>query len=183
MVFTFLVVKVLGVVYFLRDSASFIRRARRGFVARKRLFMAGMFCVRHYIPKLSAVRHEVSLKITEEAPRSILHNEPSNVLFVVLVGRINVVEKVAYRLHVLFVGTTCGNMKVHRATIRTGPPLIHVVARFVPTGVRASVCSAVVAIIAVTVLRPRFYEQVLTRLHTQIIGRGYLVKRQGEVCG
>ena len=47
-------------------------------------------------------------------------------------------------------------MVVHRATIRTGPPLIHVVARFVPTGARASVRSTVVAIIAVTVLRPRF---------------------------
>ena len=53
--------------------------------------------------------------------------------------------------------------------------------RSVPTGVRASVCSAVVAMNAVTVLRPRFYEQVLTRLHRQIIGQGYLVKRQDEL--
>ena len=40
---------------------------------------------------------------------------------------------------------------VHQTTIRTRPPLIHVIARFAPTGVRTSVCPAVVTVIAVTV--------------------------------
>ena len=136
-----------------------------GFYARKRLFMAGIFRVRHCIPKLSAIRLEVSLQIAAEAPWSMLHYESSHILFVVLVSCTNVIEKVAYRFIVLLVSRTGGNMMVHRALIRRWPPLIHVVTRFVPTGIRASVCSVVVAIIAVTVLRPQFYEQVLTRLH------------------
>ena len=89
------------------------------FDARKRLFMAGMFRVRNRIPKLSAIRLEVYLQIAEEAPWSLLHYESSHVLFVVLVGRINVVEKVAYRFHVLFVSRTGGNVVVHRTTILT----------------------------------------------------------------
>ena len=139
--------------------------------------MAGMFRVRHRIPKLNAIRLEVSLQNAEEAPWSLLHYESSHVLFVVLVGRINVVEKVSYHFHVLFVSRTGGNLVVHRTTICILTPLIHVVTSSVPTGVRASVCPAVVAIIAVTMLRSSFYEQVLTRLHTQIIGRGHLIQR------
>ena len=72
---------------------------------------------------------------------------------------------------------------VHRTTIRTRPPFIHIVPRSIPTGVRISAQSVVVDIIAVTILRSLFYEQLLTRLHAQIIGRGHLIQRWGEVGG
>ena len=69
---------------------------------------------------------------------------------------------------------------VQRTTVSASLLCVYVITRFMPSGTCDGNHFTVIAVIAVATLRPRLYEQIFTRFHSQNIEREHGVDRQGK---
>ena len=147
----FLVVNVPWVTSFLRDSASFNRRARLALTPdRAASSWRGCFASKTASQNWAQIvlKYPSRLQKKHLGPYFIMSHEPSHIFFVVSTSS----RKWSIAFIVFFISGTGWHVMLQRTTISASPLFVHVVTRLIPIRKCASVNSAVVAVIVVTIL-------------------------------